>query len=503
MSRLTGSEARGLMEAYNAVYAPKKLTEEQVWEEVEYWVNSLLEEGYDLSDYTWEEMYEAYIEEDSFKWNPNKNVIASKDGKLGIMDKGDPTSWREPTDQEKGEIPLSSTRAFEKSPAGQAFIKQRDARSTTPTLQPKPERPTDTSKAYSTPAPSGGYGGTAGASKPTTAFSPTSTPTDTSKAYSTPAPSGGYGGTAGASKPTTAFSPTSTADAAKSSAMDQFAKANPKLAEVERLRNQQRAAGKSPFDVEFRTKVINPVMYNSNKSIPNSGRSVEDSKKMFPDTPKPAPTQTSTATPTPSLGQKASGLSLGSSQFKPTTPDAKPTTPAATPATPTPAAAAPATAAKKPVDIRNRNPMARGGFDPRFDKQSFDLFDVIKGHLLDEGYADTEQAALAIMANMSEEWKQSIVEAVDDTHPGHPEYKGQSQDPLSRLNRTIGRGLRFVTGQRTAEVRAKQGGVPGNVFVKQSGPFSTKNVPVPGSFMSDTELIRRGLGTKPMGPIGE
>ena len=39
-----------------------------------------------------------------------------------------------------------------------------------------------------------------------------------------------------------------------------------------------------------------------------------------------------------------------------------------------------------------------------------DLFDIIKGHLLDEGYADTEEAATAIMANMSEEWKQSIVE---------------------------------------------------------------------------------------------
>jgi hypothetical protein len=38
-----------------------------------------------------------------------------------------------------------------------------------------------------------------------------------------------------------------------------------------------------------------------------------------------------------------------------------------------------------------------------------DLFDIIKGHLLDEGYADTEEAATAIMANMSEEWKQSIL----------------------------------------------------------------------------------------------
>ena len=63
MSRITGNDAKGLMEAYGAVYTPQELTEEQVWEEVETWVNSLLEEGYDLSDYTWEEMYESYIEE--------------------------------------------------------------------------------------------------------------------------------------------------------------------------------------------------------------------------------------------------------------------------------------------------------------------------------------------------------------------------------------------------------------------------------------------------------
>ena len=40
-----------------------------------------------------------------------------------------------------------------------------------------------------------------------------------------------------------------------------------------------------------------------------------------------------------------------------------------------------------------------------------DIFDAILEHLVAEGYADTNKAALAIMANMSEEWKQSIVEA--------------------------------------------------------------------------------------------
>jgi hypothetical protein len=39
-----------------------------------------------------------------------------------------------------------------------------------------------------------------------------------------------------------------------------------------------------------------------------------------------------------------------------------------------------------------------------------DLFDIIKGHLIDEGFAETEEAAVAIMANMSEGWKESIVE---------------------------------------------------------------------------------------------
>ena len=44
-------------------------------------------------------------------------------------------------------------------------------------------------------------------------------------------------------------------------------------------------------------------------------------------------------------------------------------------------------------------------------KESFDLFDYLLEYLVAEGYADTNKAALAIMANMSEEWKQSIVEA--------------------------------------------------------------------------------------------
>ena len=42
--------------------------------------------------------------------------------------------------------------------------------------------------------------------------------------------------------------------------------------------------------------------------------------------------------------------------------------------------------------------------------EEVDLYDIILSHLLDEGYADTEQAAEAIMVNMGEEWRESIVE---------------------------------------------------------------------------------------------
>lgn len=83
--------------------------------------------------------------------------------------------------------------------------------------------------------------------------------------------------------------------------------------------------------------------------------------------------------------------------------------------------------------------------------ESFDSFDLIKGHLLDEGYADTEEAALAIMSNMSEEWREDILnEAAKDQSDKQIEkgvkttYKGgnvldnthQGRSPgLSRLPR--------------------------------------------------------------------
>jgi len=42
-----------------------------------------------------------------------------------------------------------------------------------------------------------------------------------------------------------------------------------------------------------------------------------------------------------------------------------------------------------------------------------DIYDIILSHLIAEGYADTNESALVIMANMSEEWREDIMEVSD------------------------------------------------------------------------------------------
>jgi hypothetical protein len=41
--------------------------------------------------------------------------------------------------------------------------------------------------------------------------------------------------------------------------------------------------------------------------------------------------------------------------------------------------------------------------------EEVDIYDIILSHLLDEGYADTYEAAEAIMVNMSEDWRDAIL----------------------------------------------------------------------------------------------
>ena len=64
----------------------------------------------------------------------------------------------------------------------------------------------------------------------------------------------------------------------------------------------------------------------------------------------------------------------------------------------------------KQGDSRRRTSKKWGGPNPRTRKENVDLYDVILSHLLDGGYADTQEAAEVMMVNMSEEWREEILD---------------------------------------------------------------------------------------------
>ena len=69
--------------------------------------------------------------------------------------------------------------------------------------------------------------------------------------------------------------------------------------------------------------------------------------------------------------------------------------------------------------------------------EGYDLYDIILSHLLDEGYAETQEQAEVIMVNMSEDWRDDIIdEAYVDYRKGKLSTgKSPQQRMSSRLDR--------------------------------------------------------------------
>jgi len=57
---------------------------------------------------------------------------------------------------------------------------------------------------------------------------------------------------------------------------------------------------------------------------------------------------------------------------------------------------------------KNRKKLRKQKVMGEFGEQA-DIYDIILSHLLDEGYAETIESAEAIMVNMSEDWRESIL----------------------------------------------------------------------------------------------
>ena len=284
-------ELMNLKEAYNAVYAPQELTEDQVWEGVEEWVNALIEEGYDLSDYTWKEMYGAYIEEAS-------------DLDMGLGRK----VLRNRAKQTRPAPTRSSGSEANPPSAAQARRDEADPRRN--------------------PTPAAGAPPKEDAAKPTS-------------------PAAGAPPKEDAAKPTSpaAGQVLSKLDGVEGTGVGKDFKAR-SWTDAEKSRyNEKRGADQLAKDAA-------QVATNKAKQTPTEAPAGNTLSQTVDAASKPAafiPTSTETPATKPAL--------------------------------------------KKP------SPIVSG----------FDYFDAVKGYLIGEGYADTEEAALAIMANMSEEWKQSIL----------------------------------------------------------------------------------------------
>jgi len=76
-------------------------------------------------------------------------------------------------------------------------------------------------------------------------------------------------------------------------------------------------------------------------------------------------------------------------------------------------------------------------------KEEVDLYDIILSHLLDDGYAESVEQAEVIMVNMSEDWRESIVEK-------HATFGYNADDPGDDFDQFVQKGPKTNKQKRQA-----------------------------------------------------
>ena len=98
-------------------------------------------------------------------------------------------------------------------------------------------------------------------------------------------------------------------------------------------------------------------------------------------------------------------------------------------------------------------------------------YDIVFEYLISEGYADTNENALVIMANMSEDWRQSIVEGYQEPRFGRKDYlkklskrggmgMGTPEDPHGYRDPKMANVGAEFSKRKTAAMKAKKSGEP-------------------------------------------
>jgi len=131
--------------------------------------------------------------------------------------------------------------------------------------------------------------------------------------------------------------------------------------------------------------------------------------------------------------------------------------------------------AKSPRLMKDAGPARVHNPSPKKVEEETDLFDYLLEYLVAEGYADTNDAAIAIMANMSEEWRESITEEVFDearradklghergtaANPNRNDIPHSDPSQRTRLHSRLKRRADEMGRERRNSSRYKQGGRP-------------------------------------------
>jgi hypothetical protein len=137
------------------------------------------------------------------------------------------------------------------------------------------------------------------------------------------------------------------------------------------------------------------------------------------------------------------------------------------------------------------------GSADRMKIEQVDLYDIILSHLLDEGYADTEEAATVIMVNMSEEWRDSIVEMTDfEAGGGNAKIKktGMSKDQVIALGQKNLAGKPPSSSNSSNSSNSNGGIRPGDYNINVN--FGPKKEPKqqPAAYTPPRSLTRKPYG---------
>jgi len=89
-------------------------------------------------------------------------------------------------------------------------------------------------------------------------------------------------------------------------------------------------------------------------------------------------------------------------------------------------------------------------------KEEIEIFDTVLKYLIDEGYASTETAATAIMTNMSEDWRNAILEGA---------YEDRIAANNKKYDKNRQRAAQRAQARNAARDSGKTGAVPGVGYV--------------------------------------